>query len=89
MRFQVEIHPYSAEGYSTSIDMATALHPQTQMILGFDGQVLPRAYGFPMKVRMPTWLGFKNPKHVTEMVVTNDYRGGYWEDQGYNWHSGL
>jgi DMSO/TMAO reductase YedYZ molybdopterin-dependent catalytic subunit len=77
-----------AEGYSTSIDMPTALHPQTQMTFQFDGQVLPRGYGFPMKVRIPTKLGFKNPKHVMEMAVTNKYLGGYWEDQGYNWFSG-
>ena len=77
-----------AEGYSTSIDMATALHPQTQMTFKFDGEILPRKYGFPMKVRMPTKLGFKNPKHVMEMAVTDKYLGGYWEDQGYNWFSG-
>jgi DMSO/TMAO reductase YedYZ molybdopterin-dependent catalytic subunit len=23
-----------------------------------------------------------------EIFVTNDYPGGYWEDQGYNWFSG-
>jgi DMSO/TMAO reductase YedYZ molybdopterin-dependent catalytic subunit len=77
-----------AEGYSTSIDMPTALHPQTQMTFQFDGQALPRKYGFPMKVRIPTKLGFKNPKYVMEMAVTNKYLGGYWEDQGYNWFSG-
>jgi DMSO/TMAO reductase YedYZ molybdopterin-dependent catalytic subunit len=77
-----------AEGYSTSIDMPTALHPQTQMTLQFDGEVLPRKYGFPLKVRIPTKLGFKNPKYVMEMAVTNKYLGGYWEDQGYNWFSG-
>jgi DMSO/TMAO reductase YedYZ molybdopterin-dependent catalytic subunit len=78
-----------AEDYSTSIDMATALHPQTQMTFKFDDAILPRSYGFPMKVRMPTKLGFKNPKHVVALAVTNDYPGGYWEDQGYNWFSGL
>lgn len=77
-----------AEGYSTSIDMATALHPQTQMTFRFDDEVLPARYGFPMKVRIPTKLGFKNPKHVMEIAVTNRYLGGYWEDQGYNWFSG-
>ncbi|MDB5547549.1 MAG: Twin-arginine translocation pathway signal, partial [Tardiphaga sp.] len=30
-----------------------------------------------------------NPKYVTAMEVTNDYKGGYWEDQGYNDYSGL
>jgi DMSO/TMAO reductase YedYZ molybdopterin-dependent catalytic subunit len=77
-----------AEGYSTSIDMATALHPQTQMTFQFDGQTLARKYGFPMRVRIPTKLGFKNPKYVMEMAVTDKYLGGYWEDQGYNWFSG-
>jgi DMSO/TMAO reductase YedYZ molybdopterin-dependent catalytic subunit len=77
-----------AEGYSTSIDMATALHPQTQMTFKFDGAILPRKYGFPMKVRIPTKLGFKNPKHVMEIAVINNWNPGYWEEQGYNWFSG-
>jgi DMSO/TMAO reductase YedYZ molybdopterin-dependent catalytic subunit len=78
-----------ADSYFTSIDMATALHPQTLMALTFRDQILPRKYGFPMKLRMPTKLGFKNPKHIMSLTVTNDYPGGYWEDQGYNWFSGL
>jgi DMSO/TMAO reductase YedYZ molybdopterin-dependent catalytic subunit len=83
------VHFSCAEGYSTSIDMATALHPQTQITFRFADEILPRKYGFPMKVRIPTKLGFKNPKHVVELVVGNDYTGGYWENQGYNWFSGL
>jgi DMSO/TMAO reductase YedYZ molybdopterin-dependent catalytic subunit len=78
-----------AEGYANTIDMPTALHPQTQMTFKFADDILPRKYGFPMKIRMPTKLGFKNPKHVVAMAVTNDDNGGYWENQGYNWHSGL
>jgi DMSO/TMAO reductase YedYZ molybdopterin-dependent catalytic subunit len=78
-----------AEGYSTTIDMPTALHPQTQMTFRFADEILPRIYGFPMKIRMPTKLGFKNPKHVIAMHVTNKDLGGYWEDRGYNWFSGL
>jgi DMSO/TMAO reductase YedYZ molybdopterin-dependent catalytic subunit len=78
-----------AEGYSTTIDMPTALHPQTQMTFRFDNEILPRAYGFPMKIRMPTKLGFKNPKHVVELTVTNDFKEGFWERYGYNWFSGL
>ena len=78
-----------AEGYSNTIDMATALHPQTQLSFKFDNQILPRKYGFPMKCRMPTKLGFKNPKHVIAIYVQNNDAGGYWENQGYNWFSGL
>ncbi|MGA7182275.1 MAG: molybdopterin-binding protein, partial [Pseudolabrys sp.] len=45
--------------------------------------------GYPMKIRMPTKLGFKNPKYVVAMEVTTIDKGGYWEDKGYNWFSGL
>jgi DMSO/TMAO reductase YedYZ molybdopterin-dependent catalytic subunit len=77
-----------ADDYYGSIDMATALHPQTLLAFDWDGQRLPPKYGYPIKVRIPTKLGFKNPKLVTAMFVTNEYPGGYWEDKGYNWYSG-
>ncbi|MGO9444755.1 MAG: molybdopterin-dependent oxidoreductase [Thiobacillaceae bacterium] len=77
-----------ADDYYTSIDMPTALHPQTLLTLRYDGQPLPPRYGFPMKLRMPTKLGYKNPKHIQAIFVTNTYPGGYWEDQGYNWFGG-
>jgi len=76
------------DDYHTSIDMATALHPQTSLALTYDGQVLPSKYGYPVKLRMPTKLGYKNPKHIRAIYVTNTYPGGYWEDQGYNWFGG-
>jgi DMSO/TMAO reductase YedYZ molybdopterin-dependent catalytic subunit len=76
------------EGYNSPLDMPTALHPQTQMSFKFGDEILPRAYGYPMKIRVPTKLGFKSPKYVISMEVTNDYKGGYWEDQGYNSFSG-
>ncbi len=77
-----------ADDYYTSIDMPTALHPQTLLTLTYDSQPLPPRYGFPMKLRMPTKLGYKNPKHIQAIFVTNTYPGGYWEDQGYNWFGG-
>lgn len=77
-----------ADDYYTSIDMPTALHPQTLLTLTYDDQPLPPRYGFPMKLRMPTKLGYKNPKHIQAIFVTNTYPGGYWEDQGYNWFGG-
>ena len=77
-----------ADDYYGSIDMATALHPQTQLSLRYDNEELPPKYGYPMKLRIPTKLGFKNPKLIAAIFVTNEYPGGYWEDKGYNWYSG-
>ncbi len=78
-----------ADRYYSSIDMATALHPQTLLALDFGKSPLPPDYGYPLRLRVPTKLGFKNPKHIGELFVTNQYPGGYWEDQGYNWFSGI
>jgi len=77
-----------ADKYYTSIDMPTALHPQTLLALDYGDAELPTKYGYPLKLRVPTKLGFKNPKLIAEIYVTNDFPGGYWEDQGYNWFSG-
>ena len=79
---------HCADNYWTSIDMPTALHAQTLLTLTYDGNTLPAKYGFPMKLRMPTKLGYKNPKHIVAITVTNEFPGGYWENQGYNWFSG-
>lgn len=73
-----------ADKYYSSIDMPSALHPQTLLALDFT----EAKYGYPLRLRLPTKLGFKNPKFIHEIFVTNDYPGGYWEDKGYNWFSG-
>jgi DMSO/TMAO reductase YedYZ molybdopterin-dependent catalytic subunit len=77
-----------ADGYYGSIDMASALHPQTIMAFNFADETLPAKFGYPFKIRIPTKLGFKNPKWVTTMFVTNRFPGGFWEERGYNWFSG-
>jgi DMSO/TMAO reductase YedYZ molybdopterin-dependent catalytic subunit len=76
------------DDYASSIDMASALHPQTILALDFEGAPLTPAWGAPVRLRIPTKLGFKNPKNINAITVTNDYPGGYWEDLGYNWFSG-
>jgi DMSO/TMAO reductase YedYZ molybdopterin-dependent catalytic subunit len=78
-----------ADGYSSSLDMPAALHPQTQLTTRYADEILPDAYGFPLRLRAATKLAFKTPKWISAMEVTNAYPGGYWEDRGYNWFSGI
>lgn len=78
-----------ADGYYEGIDMPTALHPQTLMAFGLGGDILPTPHGYPFKIRIPTKLGFKNPKFVTTIYVTNQRPRGFWTDRGYNWFSGI
>ncbi len=78
-----------ADDYSGSIDMATALHPQTILATKYAKEPITDPFGFPLRLRTATKLGFKNPKWITSIEVTNRYPGGYWEDRGFNWFSGI
>ncbi|SFU70519.1 Oxidoreductase molybdopterin binding domain-containing protein [Methylobacterium sp. 174MFSha1.1] len=79
----------TADDYPSSIDMASALHPQTLLATKYAGESLPDPYGYPLRLRTAVKLGFKNPKWITAIEVTNTYPGGYWESRGFNWFSGL
>ncbi len=79
----------TADDYPSSIDMATALHPQTLLATKYAGETLPDPFGYPLRLRTSTKLGFKNPKWITAIEVTNTYPGGYWENLGFNWQSSL
>jgi DMSO/TMAO reductase YedYZ molybdopterin-dependent catalytic subunit len=78
-----------ADDYTGSIDMPSALHPQTILATKYAREPITDPFGFPLRLRMATKLGFKQPKWITSIEVTNVYPGGYWEDQGFNWFSGI
>jgi DMSO/TMAO reductase YedYZ molybdopterin-dependent catalytic subunit len=80
------------DNFYQSIDMASALHPQTMACWEMYGRPLERGHGAPLRIVIPTKLGYKQPKYVQKIVVTNILRPdrrGYWEDQGYSWFGGL
>ena len=79
----------TADDYPSSIDMATALHPQTLLATRYADDMLADPFGYPLRLRMSTKLGYKNPKWVTAIEVTNTYPGGYWEKQGFPWFAGI
>ena len=79
-----------ADDYYESLDMATALHPQT--LLGYEmyGQPLTREHGAPLRLTIPTKVGYKQAKYLTDLKVTSVLtKVGYWEDQGYSEFYGL
>ena len=80
---------HCADKYVSSIDMATALHPQTLLATDYGDRPITDPFGSPVRLRTSTKLGFKNPKWITAIEVTNVNPGGYWEDRGYNWFAGL
>lgn len=79
-----------ADDYYESLDMATALHPQTLLCYEMYDRPLTREHGAPLRLNVPTKIGYKQAKYLTELKVTNVLdKVGYWEDQGYSSFYGL
>ncbi|HWA29726.1 MAG TPA: molybdopterin-binding protein [Rhizomicrobium sp.] len=81
--------------YYESLDMIEATHPQTLLAYNLNGQPLAIEHGAPVRVRAERQLGYKQPKYVKDIVLVESLdkigggKGGYWEDQGYNWWGGI
>ncbi len=77
-----------------SIGMDAAVHPQTILAYGMNGQDLPVAYGAPLRLRLERQLGYKMTKYIKSIELVSSFakigdgHGGYWEDQGYQWYAG-
>ncbi len=77
------------DGYYSSWDLESALHPQTILAYGMNGAPLPREYGAPLRLYSAVKLGYKMVKYLAEVSFLPVRTGGYWEDQGYEWFAGV
>jgi DMSO/TMAO reductase YedYZ molybdopterin-dependent catalytic subunit len=81
--------------YYESLDLGQANHPQTLLALRMNGRPMPVEHGAPVRLRVPTQLGYKSAKWVQRIEVVGGFaklyggNGGYWEDQGYEWYAGI
>lgn len=78
-----------ADDYTETLDMATALHPQTILATKYAHDPITDPFGFPLRLRTATKLGFKNAKWITAMEVTNTFIPTFWSKQGFNWFAGI
>jgi DMSO/TMAO reductase YedYZ molybdopterin-dependent catalytic subunit len=80
-----------ADDYYESLDMATARQPQSLLCYEMYDRPLDRGHGAPLRLQMPTTLGYKQAKYLMTLNVTDvlPARRSYWGDQGYSWHGGL
>ncbi|AKG24000.1 molybdopterin-dependent oxidoreductase [Calothrix sp. 336/3] len=81
----------SADGYYSSWDINSALHPQTLLAYEKNGAKLPIDNGAPLRLASPIKLGYKQSKWVTKVTLVSSLslQRGYWEDYGYEWFAGL
>ena len=88
-------HDSGGQQFYGSLDLQQAAHPQTQLALDLNGKPLDAAHGAPVRLRIPTQLGYKSTKWIRNIQVVSSFagifggRGGYWEDNGYAWYAGV
>ena len=81
--------------YYGSVDLIDARHPQTILAYGLNGKPLPVENGAPLRVRVERQLGYKMPKYIHRIELVDGFaaigrgKGGYWEDNGYDWYGGI
>lgn len=77
--------------YYESLNLREAAHPQTMLALDLNDAPIDPDHGAPVRLRIPTQLGYKSAKWVRQiqLAATLPGAGGYWEDQGYEWYAGI
>jgi DMSO/TMAO reductase YedYZ molybdopterin-dependent catalytic subunit len=82
-------------GWWDSMDMADAMHPQTFLTYGMNGDELPVGNGGPLRMRVPRQLGYKSVKFITHLTVTDSLKkfgkglGSASPEGGYAWYAGI
>ena len=77
------------DDFTESIDMASALHPQTILATKYAGELITDPFGYPLRLRTAVKLGYKNAKWIKAIEVTNEFRETYWSERGENWYAGI
>jgi DMSO/TMAO reductase YedYZ molybdopterin-dependent catalytic subunit len=80
--------------YYESLNLRQAVHPQALLAYGLNDRPIPVKNGAPLRLKVPTQLGYKSAKYVQHIELVaglgGDYgKGGYWEDQNYDWFAGI
>jgi DMSO/TMAO reductase YedYZ molybdopterin-dependent catalytic subunit len=80
--------------YYESLNMHQAAHPQALLAYDLNDRPVPVKNGAPLRLKVPTQLGYKSAKYVQRIELVASLggslgRGGYWEDRDYEWFAGI
>ncbi|MCH7588866.1 MAG: molybdopterin-dependent oxidoreductase [Chloroflexi bacterium] len=74
----------SGDGFYETVDLdLIAADERIMFCYAWDGNILPKDHGFPLRIWIPDLYGMKQPKWITSIEVTDEYRDGYWVER--NW----
>jgi DMSO/TMAO reductase YedYZ molybdopterin-dependent catalytic subunit len=79
-----EIYIEAVDGFYESVVMADMTDPRTLLVYGMNGDTLPQAHGFPLRIYIPNHYGMKQPKWIKSIEAIDHHGPGYWVERGWN-----
>jgi DMSO/TMAO reductase YedYZ molybdopterin-dependent catalytic subunit/ribosomal protein L7/L12 len=79
----------NSDPYFVSLDLDSALHPQTLLVTHHNGQTLELEHGAPLRLLAPMKLGLKNIKAITSISYSSKEPDDYWNKDGYSYYDGI
>ncbi|ABW02304.1 molybdopterin-dependent oxidoreductase [Caldivirga maquilingensis] len=79
----VKVISYAADGYTSDLPLWKAMEDDTLVAYMADEQPLLHSHGYPVRLVVPRWWGYKYTKWLIKLTVTNENYLGYWESDGY------
>ena len=75
----------SGDGFYETVDLdLIASDERIMLAYAWDGRPIPFDHGFPLRIWLPDRYGMKQPKWITGMEVTDEYRPGYWVERDWD-----
>ncbi len=72
------------DGYSESLPVQAAFHPETLLCHSMGNQALTKGHGAPLRLYTPDRFGIKNPKWLIKIeAIDTDYQG-FWQQRGWS-----
>ena len=79
----IDIKFTGVDGYTESLPVEIALHPETLLCYYMGNQPLTRVHGSPLRLYTPGRYGIKNPKWIIKIeALDSDYKG-FWQQRGW------
>jgi DMSO/TMAO reductase YedYZ molybdopterin-dependent catalytic subunit len=74
----------AADGYYTGVPLKEIIRPENWLVYLMNGEPLPPAHGYPVRIFIPGKYGMKQPKWLTEIEFVDREFTGYWEARGWS-----
>jgi DMSO/TMAO reductase YedYZ molybdopterin-dependent catalytic subunit len=80
----VTLLAHSADGYEEGIPLSEIRNHGALVVFGMNGQLLPRAHGYPARLLFPNHYGMRSVKWLTGLKLLDHDQTGYWAQRGWD-----